>query len=67
MTVKELIKELLECPMDAEILVVHAYGGYYDTATEVSAHADDNNNIVYIELERRNRWQELLYVTGAGQ
>ena len=48
MTAEELFRELLECPMDVEV-VVHAYGGYYDTATEVSAHADDNNNIVYIE------------------
>lgn len=49
MTVKELIKELLEYPMDAEILVVHAYGGYYGTPSEVSSAIDDKNNKVYIE------------------
>ncbi len=48
MTVKDLIKELLKCPMDAEILVVHAYGGYYDTPTEVTSVIDDKNNKVYI-------------------
>lgn len=47
MTVKELIKELLEHPMDAEILVVHAYGGYYDTPTEISS--NDKDSKVYIE------------------
>ena len=49
MTVKELIKELLEYPMDAKILVVHAYGGYYDTPTEISSAGDDKDSKVYIE------------------
>lgn len=48
MTVKELIRELFEYPMDAEILVTHAYDGYRDTATEVSSESDGNTSIVCI-------------------
>lgn len=48
MTVKELIKELLEYPMDVEI-VVHTYSGCYGTPTEVSSEIGDKHNKVYME------------------
>ena len=48
MTAEELFRELLEYPMDVEV-VVHTYSGCYSTPSEVSPAIDDKNNKVYIE------------------
>ena len=48
MTAEELFRELLEYPMDVEV-VVHTYSSCYGTLTEVSSAVDDKHNKVYIE------------------
>ena len=48
MIAEELFRELLEYPMDVEV-VVHTYSSCYSTPIEVSSAADDKYNKVYIE------------------